>query len=179
MLFQFFSVVALLACAQGVLSAVSNFSLYAYGDNLPAGLKLFYADGRAYLGPKAPTFAAEAVNVTLALTDDLRFVASPEGDVSWSKQPSMYIGADAGDMKTVGFILEDEIPDGVTVKGFGLFGGWAYNNQKAGAIEMNFVASPANEAGLYQIKWNAASTKVAGDHVPISLRTEAPATPVN
>ncbi|KAF9696686.1 hypothetical protein EKO04_005212 [Ascochyta lentis] len=169
--------IALSACAASVVSAANSFSLYAYGDNLPTGMKLFHADGQAYLGHKAPSFAAEAVNITLALTEDLRFVASPEGSVSWTSQPSMYIGADAGDMKTVGFVSEDKIPEGATIKGFGLFGGWAYNNQKAGAIEMNFVATPANETGLYQIKWNAASTKIAGDHVPISLRTEAPATP--
>jgi hypothetical protein len=87
----------------------------------------------------------------VALTDDLKFVASPEdGNVSWSKQPSMYIGADADDLKTVGFVTEDKVTEGVTVKGFGLFGGWVYNNQKAGAIEMNFVATPTNETGLYQ-----------------------------
>ena len=87
---------------------------------------------------------------TVVLTDDLRFVASPDSNVTWKSRPSMYIGTDAGDTKTVGFVSEDNIPKGATVKGFGLFGGWAYNNQKAGAIEMNFVATPANESGLYQ-----------------------------
>lgn len=62
----------------------------------------------------------------------------------------MYIGADPDDLKTVGFVTEDKVADGQTVKGFGLFGGWAYNNQKAGAIEMNFVATPTKETDLYQ-----------------------------
>lgn len=86
----------------------------------------------------------------VALTDDLKFVASPQGDVSWTSQPSMYIGTDAGHLKTVGFAWEKDLPKGATVKGFGLFGGWAYNNQGAGEIEMNFVATPATEPGLYQ-----------------------------
>ncbi|KAJ4366518.1 hypothetical protein N0V95_000184 [Ascochyta clinopodiicola] len=90
------------------------------------------------------------LTLEVTLTEDLKFVASPEGSVSWTSHPSMYIGVEAGDLKTVGFASEDNIPDGATVKGFGLFGGWAYNNQKAGAIEMNFVATPANEADLYQ-----------------------------
>lgn len=96
------------------------------------------------------SFCGPLLTSIVALTDDLRFVASPEGNVSWPKQPSMYIGADADDLKTVGFATEDEVSEGVTVKGFGLFGGWAYNNQKAGVIEMNFVATPANETGIYQ-----------------------------
>ena len=62
----------------------------------------------------------------------------------------MYIGADPDDLKTVGFVTEDKVTDGQKVKGFGLFGGWAYNNQKAGAIEMNFVATPTKETDLYQ-----------------------------
>ncbi|KAF3051345.1 hypothetical protein E8E11_009307 [Didymella keratinophila] len=179
MLFHFLSIVTILACAQGVLSTANEFSLYAYGEGLPTGVKLFHADGQAYLGHSAPSFAVDVVNVTLALTDDLRFVASPEGDVAWSRQPSIYIGADADDLKTVGFATKDELSEGATVKGFGLFGGWAHNNQKAGAIEMNFVATPANETGLYHVKWNSASTKIAGEHVPISLGTEAPAAPQN
>ncbi|KAJ4992509.1 hypothetical protein SVAN01_01892 [Stagonosporopsis vannaccii] len=192
MLFQLSSIVTLLACTQRVASAAASFSLYAYGSNLPTGMKLFHADGQAYLGHQAPSF--EAVNITrgckatsrepvltkaVSLTEDLRFEASPEGNASWSKLPSMYIGTDANDLKTVGFASEDDVPDGTIVKGFGLFGGWAYNNQNAGAIEMNFVATPANETGLYKIKWNTASTKVTHDCVPISLRTEAPATPDN
>ncbi|KAJ8112717.1 hypothetical protein OPT61_g4980 [Boeremia exigua] len=135
--------------------------------------------GKAYIGHQAPNFAAKAVNVTFSLTDDSKLAASPEDNVSWSKDPIMYIGAEVDDVKTVGFVSEDEIPQGVTVKGFGLFGGWAYNKQKSGAIEMNFIATPTNEHGLYQVKWNAASTKVSGDHIPVSLRTEAPATPEN
>lgn len=86
----------------------------------------------------------------VVLTDDSRFVASPESNVPWTSQPSMYIGTDAGDEKTVGFVSHDNIPKGATVTGFGIFGGWAYNNQKSGAIEMNFVATPAKEPGLYQ-----------------------------
>lgn len=62
----------------------------------------------------------------------------------------MYIGAGTDDLKTVRFATEDSVPAGALVRGFGLFGGWAYNNQKAGAIEMNFVATPATEHGLYQ-----------------------------
>ncbi|KAL1643798.1 hypothetical protein SLS61_009113 [Didymella pomorum] len=159
MFFHFPYVVTALAFAQGVLSIANDFSLYAYGEGLPTGMKLFHAD--------------------VALTDDFKFVASPEGNLTWSRQPSMYIGADVNDLKTVGFATEDDLSEGAIVKGFGLFGGWAYNNRKAGAIEMNFVATPANEPGLYHVKWNAASTKIAGDHVPISLRTEAPAAPQN
>lgn len=45
MQFRFSSLVALLACALDVVSAADNFSLYAYGDNLPTGMKLFLADG--------------------------------------------------------------------------------------------------------------------------------------
>lgn len=86
----------------------------------------------------------------VVLTDDSRFVASPEGNVQWTSQPSMYIGTDAGDTKTVGFVSEDNISKDTIVTGFGLFGGWAYNNQNSGAIEMNFIATPANEPGLYQ-----------------------------
>lgn len=90
------------------------------------------------------------LTIPVSLTDDMRFVASSEGERSWSKPPSMYIGTDADDLKTVGFVSEDDITEDMIVKGFGLFGGWAYNNQRAGAIEMNFVATPANEPGLYQ-----------------------------
>lgn len=96
------------------------------------------------------SFCGPLLTPIVVLTNDLRFVASPEGDMTWPRQPSMYIGAEANDLKTVGFATEDDLSEGATVKGFGLFGGWAYNNEKAGAIEMNFVATPANETGLYQ-----------------------------
>lgn len=63
----------------------------------------------------------------------------------------MYIGAEVGDIKSVGFAAGNErTADGATVAGFGLFGGWAFNNVNAGAIEMNFVASPTNETDVYQ-----------------------------
>jgi hypothetical protein len=97
------------------------------------------------------SFCGPLLTSIVALTDDFKFVASPEGNLTWSRQPSMYIGADVNDLKTVGFATEDDLSEGAIVKGFGLFGGWAYNNRKAGAIEMNFVATPANEPGLYQL----------------------------
>jgi hypothetical protein len=64
----------------------------------------------------------------------------------------MYIGADNGDMKTVGFAADDKaIPKGAVVAGFGLFGGWAFNNNvKDGVIEMKFVASPTTEEDVYR-----------------------------
>lgn len=86
----------------------------------------------------------------VALTDDMRFLASPESAVPSLRQSLMYIGADANDLKTVGFCSEDAVPEGSVVKGFGLFGGWAYNNQKSGVMEMNFVAASVGETGLYQ-----------------------------
>jgi hypothetical protein len=49
MLFHFPYVVTALACAQGVLSIANDFSLYAYGEGLPTGMKLFHADGKPYV----------------------------------------------------------------------------------------------------------------------------------
>lgn len=37
--------VALLACTQSALAAATNFSLYAYGKELPVGMKMYYGDG--------------------------------------------------------------------------------------------------------------------------------------
>lgn len=45
---------------------------------------------RARLGPLCESLLASLV----ALTENLRFVAWPEGNVTWSVQPSMYVGAD-------------------------------------------------------------------------------------
>lgn len=61
----------------------------------------------------------------------------------------MYIGADTDDLKTAAVATEHDLSECATVKGFVIFGGWAYNNQKAGAIEMDFIATPANETDLY------------------------------
>ena len=49
MLFHFPSVVTVLACTQGVLSTANGFSLYAYGEGIPTGMKLFHADGKPYI----------------------------------------------------------------------------------------------------------------------------------
>ncbi|KAF2027241.1 hypothetical protein EK21DRAFT_115009 [Setomelanomma holmii] len=169
---------SVLAYATCTIASVPNFSLYAYGKDLQSGLKLYYGDGLAYVGLQAPSFVTEAVNITLSLTDDEKFVAMPGGTVEWSSQPTMYIGANSGDLKVVGFTVGNETAStNSTVDGFGLFGGWAFNNMDAGEIEMKFVASPTNETNVYQVKWNAASTKVSGSDVPISLRTAAPAVP--
>lgn len=54
MLFRCASIITLLICAQGALSAGSNFSLYAYGDKLPTGMKLFHADG-TNISPESDT----------------------------------------------------------------------------------------------------------------------------
>ncbi|KAF2626987.1 hypothetical protein BU25DRAFT_66377 [Macroventuria anomochaeta] len=169
--------VSFLAFADLVVSAPSSFSLYAYGNELVAGMRLFYADGYAYVGDSAPSFASQATNVTFSLTDDSRFVAYPIDNVTWTSNPSMCIGAGEGDLKTVGFASNyKNVSDGVIVTGFGLFGGYAYNS-KAGSIEMYFVASPTNETGIYQIKWDASLSETSESIMPISLRTAAPATP--
>ncbi|KAF9701904.1 hypothetical protein EKO04_000442 [Ascochyta lentis] len=167
---------AFLACADTVISVSTSFSLYAYGSGITAGRKLFYADGYAYVGNSAPSFASQAVNVTFSLTDDSRLVASAVENATWTSQ-SLYIGSDNDDLKEVGFTSNyKNVSDGVIVTGFGLFGGYAYND-KAGSIAMYFVASPTNETGIYQIKWSASKTEISGSDVPISLRTAAPATP--
>jgi hypothetical protein len=70
---------------------------------------------------------------------------------NWASRPRLYIGADAGDLKSVGFAFANETHEaGAIDTGFGLFGGWAFNNIKDGAIEMNFVATPTNETDVYQ-----------------------------
>ncbi|KAF2819689.1 hypothetical protein CC86DRAFT_471788 [Ophiobolus disseminans] len=179
MQFQLSSIAALLACANSAFAAtINNFTLYAYGKDIQAGMKMYYGDGKAYVGLKAPSFVSEAVDITLSNTDDQKFVVTANGTTGWKSHPSMYIGAETGDVKSVGFKFDNETKaDGAIVTGFGLFGGWAYNNIEAGAIEMSFVATPTNETDVYQVKWNAAGTKVTGNDVPISLRTEAPVTP--
>jgi hypothetical protein len=70
--------------------------------------------------------------VSISLTDNSRFMALPEGNVMWTSQTFMYVGTEEGDLKTVGFTLKGDITGFATVKGFGLFGGGAYNCQKAG-----------------------------------------------
>ena len=86
----------------------------------------------------------------VTLTSDARFVASPVGSVKWTTNPSMYIGADEGEIKSIGFVSNyKNASDGIIVTDFGLFGGYAYNDA-AGSIEMSFVTSPTNESGIYQ-----------------------------
>lgn len=86
----------------------------------------------------------------VSLTDDTRFVASPVNNLNWTTNPSMYIFADAGNIKTVGFVSNyKNVSDGAIVTDFGLFGGYAYNDEY-GAIEMYFVALPTNETDIYQ-----------------------------
>lgn len=48
MLFRFPTFIAILVSAQDALSATNNFSLYAYGENVPTGMKPFHADGEPY-----------------------------------------------------------------------------------------------------------------------------------
>ncbi|KAH7390704.1 hypothetical protein BKA66DRAFT_607726 [Pyrenochaeta sp. MPI-SDFR-AT-0127] len=178
MRFHLSLITVLVAFVHGTVSATDNFTLYAYGKGLQSGLQLVYGDGQAYIGLKLPSFAVQATNIKLSLTDDAKLIATPDSTASWSSEPSLYIGADDGDLKKIGFSAGNEtIPDGAIVAGFGLFGGWAYNSEHAGAIEMKFVASPTNETDVYQVKWNVAGTKVTGGDIPISLRTEAPAVP--
>lgn len=70
--------------------------------------------------------------------------------MNWTTNPSMYIGAEEGDIKSVGFVSNyKNVSSGATVTNFGLFGGYAYNDA-AGSIEMYFVTSPTNESGIYQ-----------------------------
>lgn len=45
MKFQLYLAGTLLFWTQSVVSAANSFSLYAYGDSLPTGMKLFHADG--------------------------------------------------------------------------------------------------------------------------------------
>lgn len=75
----------------------------------------------------------------------------PNNTTSSPSELSLYIGADDGDLKAVGFLGDnDTVPDGAIVAGFGLFGGWAFNSEHSGAIEMNFIASPTTDKDIYQ-----------------------------
>lgn len=75
----------------------------------------------------------------------------PNSTTDSSSERSLYIGADDGDLKTIGFLGDnDMVPDGAIVAGFGLFGGWAFNSEHSGDIEMNFVASPTTDKGIYR-----------------------------
>ncbi|KAF2134509.1 hypothetical protein P153DRAFT_427202 [Dothidotthia symphoricarpi CBS 119687] len=170
MRFQTPSIIAIVACVEGVLSAATNFHLYAYGTGLPTGLTLFYGNGLAYVSLDAPSSASNAANVIMSMTGN-KLVVSAD---SVASQPYFYIGANAdGDnLKTVGFASTP--PPGAISSGFGLFGGGVYSNQNTGSLLMNFVATPTNEKDVYLVKWNAGTDKPTGTNVPISLRTEAP-----
>ena len=87
---------------------------------------------------------------SVSLTSDSRFIASPTGSANWTTSPSMYIGADEGDIRTVGFVVDyRNASNSELVTDFGLFGSYAYNSA-AGAYEMYFTALPINESGIYQ-----------------------------
>ena len=91
------------------------------------------------------------MTIAVSLTEDQKFVVAANGTTEWASQPTMYIGADEGGIKSVGFEFDNgTMANGAIDTGFGLFGGWAFNNIKAGAIEMNFVATPTNETDIYQ-----------------------------
>lgn len=56
-------ITALAACVTSVVSVDTEFQLYAYGKVERPGLRLCYADGKAYVGG-LPSFAKEALNIT-------------------------------------------------------------------------------------------------------------------
>lgn len=62
----------------------------------------------------------------------------------------MYVDTTDGAMNAVGFVAGNETaPDGATVTGFGLYGGWAFHRDDSSSIEMKFIASPTNETDVY------------------------------
>lgn len=62
----------------------------------------------------------------------------------------MYIDLTEGAVNPVRFALDNEtLPSGASSVGFGLYGGWAYHKKDNATIEMNFLATPTNETGVY------------------------------
>lgn len=107
------------------------------------------------------------LTLLVSQTEDQKFVVTANRTTGWTSQPSMYIGADAGDIKSVGFKHDNETnKDGAIVAGFGLFGGWAFNNDQAGTVKMDFVATPTNETDVYQY----VHQRVVNDKPPANTR---------
>ncbi|KAF2115269.1 hypothetical protein BDV96DRAFT_631925 [Lophiotrema nucula] len=158
-----------------VLAQTTNFSLYANGTGLTPGLRLFYGDGQAYVGPKAPSFVSQAVNITLAEQGDkYAFVVTPERTMSWTAQPSMMVDMNSDAFEPVEFIFGNETAaTSSSASGFGLYGGWAFHKNEAGTVEMKFYATKTNESDIYLIRWNSKATKSV-DGISVSLRTLAP-----
>ncbi|KAF2267367.1 hypothetical protein CC78DRAFT_577078 [Lojkania enalia] len=175
MIFELSFLAVLLARVECAVSSQSNFSLYAYGTGLNPGLRLFYGDGHAYVGSKAPSFISQAVNITLSEKgDDAQFVATPERTVGWAAQPTMLVDMDTNSFDPVGFTWGNETLDNSSsTVGFGIYGGWAFHRNDEGTIEMKFYATPTNESDVYLVKWNGGETKSV-DGISISLRTQAP-----
>jgi hypothetical protein len=87
--------------------------------------------------------------ISLVEITSTRIVASPESNVTWSVSPSLYIGAESGNIKTVGFVEDyTSVASGAIVSNFGFFGGYLYN-RGGGSIAMDFAAVETNETGVY------------------------------
>lgn len=85
---------------------------------------------------------------------DDRFMAKANSTgtrtMSWTSQPTMYVDLTEGAANPVGFTTDnDTLSSSATVVGFGLYGGWAFHKQESESLEMNFLAEPTNETGIY------------------------------
>ncbi|KAL4922587.1 hypothetical protein BDW62DRAFT_196590 [Aspergillus aurantiobrunneus] len=153
-------------------SAIAEtFNIYAYGESI-SGLPVFYADGRAEIGDAVLSRAAVAQPVYFTVSDTSRnaWIAYPN-TTEINEAPFNSAVLSLSPTESADGAVEFLQPSAEVIAANSVFD--IYGNYVLVLREnVNFYAVPTEADGVYSLIWS----DVASEHIPVTLRTIAPAT---
>ncbi|KKY16845.1 putative cytochrome p450 [Phaeomoniella chlamydospora] len=154
--------------------STETFSLYAYGSNnegsVIGGARIFYADGKAYLGSGTPSSASVVTNITFTTSsENSTFEVEPKNSTASSVSGQLlYVNADDGAYDQVSFVSSSNNSS----SDFVLYGKVVILDSSS-SIQTKFYAWPSDDDSVWALKWNS-DGETDTSSIPVSLRTVAP-----
>jgi len=165
----------------GNLVAADSFSLYAYGTGF-AG-PVFYADGLAYVGSKAPTGTTTASNITFTPSTSnakiwLASLESPLISQSGSSAAAasasdsvFYIDPSSGAFNQSGFAPVAQVPDDAEYEGWLFYGNYVewLPGDEGTLLAQFWGLEIEGEEDVWKLMWNSDSKDYEGA-VPVVVK---------
>ncbi|KAI9645250.1 hypothetical protein NHQ30_005985 [Ciborinia camelliae] len=170
-----------------------SFHLYAYGGKI-GGLPIYYSDGNAFIGHKAPSGSSVNTNITFAQSSSSEWIITPtnrnitlsnsnsnsssttaSSSNSSTSSPALFINPSSTSLTSVGFTgpATSTNASSYTTQGFISFGNWAmWKSPNTSKIASSFYAKPVAE-GVWQLMWNENEIE-DGESVGVAVRMMAP-----